>query len=91
LVLRNLLIPLNGKNAQIVPSADLGYTAGTQTPELFRSRQPPKDPLPEIDPRFLPKFAAGLPDHLLAQFARERLYDWNAATGLSDQQSFTSQ
>jgi hypothetical protein len=27
----NLLIPLNLKNVQIVPSADLRYTAGTQT------------------------------------------------------------
>ncbi|MCX6621226.1 MAG: hypothetical protein NTY38_09125 [Acidobacteria bacterium] len=40
---------------------------------------PPEDPAHEIDPHFLPKFAECIPDNLLAQFARERLYDWAAA------------
>jgi ATP-dependent Lhr-like helicase len=34
---------------------------------------------PELDTRFRPKFAECVPQHLLAQFARERLYDWPAA------------
>ena len=41
---------------------------------------PPREPAPEIDQRFRPKFAECLPEALLAQFARERLYDWNAAS-----------
>jgi ATP-dependent Lhr-like helicase len=41
---------------------------------------PPSEPAPEIDQRFRPKFAECLPDRLLAEFARERLYDWNAAS-----------
>ena len=32
-----------------------------------------------MDQRFLPKFSECIPDNLLAQFARERLYDWDAA------------
>lgn len=40
---------------------------------------PPMDPSTEIDQRFLPKFAECLPSDLLAQFARERLYDWAAS------------
>ena len=39
----------------------------------------PKEVSPEIDQRFLPKFAECLPETLLAQFASERLYDWRAA------------
>ena len=39
----------------------------------------PKDPSPEIDQRFLPKFAECIPNNLLAQFASQRLYDWSAA------------
>jgi ATP-dependent Lhr-like helicase len=41
---------------------------------------PPNELPPEIDQRFRPKFAECLPDCLLAQFARERLYDWDAAS-----------
>lgn len=41
---------------------------------------PPTEATPEIDERFRPKFAECLPDHLLAQFARKRLYDWPAAS-----------
>jgi ATP-dependent Lhr-like helicase len=49
--------------------------------ELNRAlNDPAKSASPEIDPRFRPKFAECLPDHLLAQFARERLYDWSAAS-----------
>jgi ATP-dependent Lhr-like helicase len=40
---------------------------------------PPKEASPEIDQRFLPKFADCIPDNLLAQFASQRLYDWSAA------------
>ena len=43
---------------------------------------PPKETSPEIDQRFRPKFAECLPDNLLAQFASERLYDWDAANQL---------
>ena len=49
--------------------------------ELKRSLDGPwKDPFPEIDQRFLPKFAECIPDNLLAQFARQRLYEWDAAS-----------
>jgi ATP-dependent Lhr-like helicase len=49
--------------------------------ELKRSLDvPPQGRDPEIDPRFRPKFAECLPKHHLAQFARERLHDWPAAS-----------
>ena len=41
---------------------------------------PPKEASPEIDQRFVPKFAECIPDNLLAHFASQRLYDWSAAT-----------
>ena len=47
--------------------------------ESRAGRPPPKEPSPEIDPRFLPKFAECIPDDLLAHFAGQRLYDWSAA------------
>jgi ATP-dependent Lhr-like helicase len=40
---------------------------------------PQQDSRPEIDARFRPKFAECIPDPLLAQFARERLFDTDAA------------
>jgi len=49
--------------------------------ELKRSLDvPPQDRDPEIYPRFRPKFAECLPEYQLAQFARERLYDWPGAS-----------
>jgi ATP-dependent Lhr-like helicase len=49
--------------------------------ELSRALEaPPKEPLPEIDERFRPKFAECIPDNLLAQFASQRLYDWDGAS-----------
>lgn len=48
--------------------------------ELKRSLDAsPQDTDPEIDPRFRPKFAECIPEHLLGFFARQRLYDWDAA------------
>lgn len=49
--------------------------------ELKRSLDafPHEDRDTEIDARFRPKFAECLPEHLLVQFVRERLYDWPAA------------
>jgi ATP-dependent Lhr-like helicase len=38
-----------------------------------------KEEFPEIDQRFLPKFAECIPDNLLAQFVSQRLYDWSSA------------
>jgi ATP-dependent Lhr-like helicase len=35
--------------------------------------------VPDLDGRFLPKFAECLTDNLVARFAAERLYDWDAA------------
>jgi hypothetical protein len=40
---------------------------------------PPEEASPEIDQRFLPKFAECIPNNLLAQFASQCLYDWSAA------------
>lgn len=40
---------------------------------------PARDIAPDLDDRFLPKFAECLPDNLLNRFAAERLYDWDAA------------
>jgi ATP-dependent Lhr-like helicase len=49
--------------------------------ELERSLDaPPQDLDTDINPRFRPKFAECLPEHQLAQFAHERLYDWAAAS-----------
>jgi ATP-dependent helicase Lhr and Lhr-like helicase len=49
--------------------------------ELKRALDAPtQDRDTEIDARFRPKFAECLPEHQLAQFARERLYDWPAAS-----------
>jgi ATP-dependent Lhr-like helicase len=75
-------------NAALVQRYDLPATfdslairARCSPIELNRAMDgPPKDPPPEIDERFRPKFAECLSDSLLAQFARERLYDWHAAT-----------
>jgi hypothetical protein len=41
---------------------------------------PPCEQSSEIEQRFRPKFAECLPDRLLAEFARERLYDWDSAS-----------
>ena len=44
----------------------------------------PKDPDPEIDPRFRPKFAECISEHLLTLFARARLYDWAVASRIRE-------
>jgi ATP-dependent Lhr-like helicase len=43
----------------------------------------PKNAKPEIDQRFLPKFAECLPEELLARFAQERLYDVEVASRIA--------
>jgi hypothetical protein len=56
------------------------FAAGVPPVELKRSLDAsPQDTDPEIDPRFRPKFAECIPEHLLGFFARQRLYDWDAA------------
>lgn len=40
----------------------------------------PRERILDVDDRFLPKFAECLPDHLLSQYAQERLYDWPGAS-----------
>jgi hypothetical protein len=47
----------------------------------------PQDRDPEIDPRFRPKFAECLPEYQLARFARERLYDWPAASRIREERT----
>ena len=55
-------------------------TARCSPVELKRSLDTPTDLAPtEPDSRFRPKFAECIPDNLLALFAWERLYDWDAA------------
>jgi hypothetical protein len=45
----------------------------------------PQDRDPEIDPRFRPKFAECISEHLLTLFARARLYDWPAASRIREE------
>jgi hypothetical protein len=54
--------------------------------ELKRSLDAPQpqDRDTEIDARFRPKFAECLPEHQLARFACERLYDWAAASQIQE-------
>jgi hypothetical protein len=58
-----------------------GTICGRCSPlELKRSLDAPsQDTDPEIDPRYRPKFAECIPEHLLGFFARQRLYNWDAA------------
>jgi hypothetical protein len=39
---RKLLIPINGKNAQIAPSADSRYTAGTRDTNFLEASNVPR-------------------------------------------------